>query len=58
MGGCPEFRDTTVTAFDTAARNVLLNNVSRQEAGDAASYSIFNAAFELFFDQFRADEFK
>jgi len=39
MGGCPEFRDQTVTAVETATRGLL------------------DAALDLFFDQFRPDEF-
>ncbi len=39
MGGCPDFRNESVTAVETASRGVL------------------NAAVDLFFDQFRTDEF-
>lgn len=39
MGGCPEFRNESVTAIETATRGVL------------------DAALNLFFDQFRTDEF-
>jgi hypothetical protein len=39
MGGCPDFRNESVSAIETAARGVL------------------DAALDLFFDQFRSDEF-
>ncbi len=38
MGVCPEFRNQSVTAIETATRGVA------------------NAAFDLFFDQFRTDD--
>ncbi len=38
MGGCPEVRNQSVDAIETATRGVL------------------NAAFDMFFDQFRSDE--
>lgn len=39
MGGCPEFRNESITAIETATRGVL------------------DAALDLFFDQFRTDDF-
>lgn len=38
MGGCPEFRNESVNAIETATRG------------------LFNAALDLYFDQFRTDD--
>jgi hypothetical protein len=56
MGGCPEFRNDSVTAIDTATRAILLSDAESVEAFDTARTGILSAALELFFDQFRTDE--
>jgi hypothetical protein len=56
MGGCPEFRNDSVTAIDTATRAILLSAAESDEALGTARTGILSAALELFFDQFRTDE--
>lgn len=56
LGGCPEFRNGTVDAIDTATRGILLGSVQPEDAADTAVRGILNAAFDLLFDQLRADE--
>ncbi len=57
LGGCPEFRNGSVDAFDAATRSVVLGDTTTDDATDAASRGVLNAALDLLFDQFRTSEF-
>ncbi len=56
LGGCPEFRNGSVNAIDTATRSVLLGDTTTDDALDAGTRGVFNAALDLFFEQFLAEE--
>lgn len=56
-GGCPEFRNSSVDAVDTATRSVLLGDTTRVDAVDSATTGLLNAVLDLLFDQLRTDEF-
>ncbi len=58
LGGCPEFRNSSVDAVDSATRSVVLGDTTEQEAADAAALGVLSAALDLFFDQFRTDELR
>jgi hypothetical protein len=56
MGGCPDFRNGVVDAIDSASRSVLLGDAGYDEAVETAVVGVFDAALDLFFDQFRTDD--
>ncbi len=56
MGGCPEFRNSTVDVFDAAAKSVILGDVSGPDAANTAATGIVDAALTMIFDSFRTDE--
>ncbi len=55
MGGCPEFRDDVVGVFETATRSVLLGVEDEWTITYVARGALVDAAIDLAFDQFRAD---
>ena len=56
MGGCPEFRNSAVSSMNAATQSILIGDVESQDAMGTATDSIFSAALDLFFEQFRAEE--
>ncbi len=56
MGGCPQFRNSSVDALGTATKSVLLGGGDTNEALDVASLSVLDSAIDLLFDQFRTDD--
>ena len=57
FGGCPELRNSSVDAIDNATRSVVLGDATRVDAADTATTSVLNAVLDLFFEQFRTDQF-
>jgi hypothetical protein len=57
LGGCPDFRDSTVDVVDALTRDVIFGASDPADAVGTATVGILNAALDLFFDQFRSDRF-
>ncbi|UCG32012.1 MAG: hypothetical protein JSU68_10145 [Phycisphaerales bacterium] len=55
LGGCPEFRNSTVDAIDAATRDFIFGTTEPLDAVGTAGVGIMNAALDLFFDQFRTE---
>ncbi len=56
MGGCPEFRNSSIDTINAATKSVILGDVAQGEAVDSARAGILDAAITLFFEQFRTDD--
>jgi hypothetical protein len=57
LGGCPELRNSSVDAVDGATRSVLFSDTPTNDAVDSARDGILNAVLDIFFEQFRTEDF-
>ncbi len=53
MGGCPEFRNDTVSAFETATQAVLFGTEDGITIVNSTRISLLDAGVDLVFDQLR-----
>lgn len=58
LGGCPEFRNSTVDAIDAATRDLIFGTTEPLDAVGTATVGMLNAALDLFFDQFRTQNIR
>ena len=55
LGGCPDFRNDVVGAFETATRSIIFDQADAASVTETAGDSILDATIDLLFDQLRTD---